>query len=36
MPRTIMLSLPDNILQPVQRIAQATKRAVEELLVTTL
>jgi hypothetical protein len=36
MPQTIMVTLPDNVLQPVQRIAQATKRAVEELLVTTL
>jgi predicted transcriptional regulator len=36
MSQTITLTLPDNVLQPVQRIAQATKRAVEELLVTAL
>jgi hypothetical protein len=28
--------LPDNILQPDQRVAQATKQSVEELLVTAL
>ena len=36
MPQTITLTLPDNVLQPVQRVAQATKRSVEELLVTAL
>jgi len=36
MPQTITLTLPDNVLQPVQRIAQATKQSVEELLVTAL
>ena len=36
MPRTITLTLADNVLQPVQRIAQATKQAVEELLITAL
>ena len=36
MPRTITLTLPDNILQPVQRVAQATKQSVEELLITAL
>lgn len=36
MPQTITLTLPDNVLQPVQRVAQATKQSVEDLLVTTL
>lgn len=36
MPRTITLTLPDDVLQPVQRVAQATKQSVEELLVTAL
>ena len=36
MPQTITLTLPDNILQPVQRAAQATQQSVEELLVTAL
>ena len=36
MPRTITLTLPDNVLQPVQRVAQATQQSVEELLVTAL
>ena len=36
MPQTITLTLPDNILQPVQRVAQATQQSVEELLVTAL
>jgi hypothetical protein len=36
MPQTITLILPDNVLQPVQRVAQATKQSVEELLVTAL
>ena len=36
MPQTITLTLPDNILQPVQRVAEATKQSVEELLVTAL
>src|SRR5438132_2500562 len=36
MPQTITLILPDNILQPAQRVAQATKQSVEELLVTAL
>jgi len=30
MPRTITLTLPDNVLQPVLRVAQATKQSVEE------
>ena len=34
MPQTITLTLPDNILQPVQRAAQATQQSVKELLVT--
>jgi hypothetical protein len=36
MPQTITLTLPDNVLQPVLRAAQATKQSVEELLVTAL
>jgi hypothetical protein len=36
MPRTITLSLPDDVLQPVQRVAQATKQSVEDLLVIAL
>ena len=36
MPQTITLTLPDNVLQPVQRVAQATQQSVEELLVTVL
>jgi hypothetical protein len=36
MPQTITLTLPDNVLQPVQRVAEATKQSVEELLVTAL
>jgi hypothetical protein len=36
MPQTITLTLPDHVLQPVQRVAQATKQSVEELLVTAL
>jgi hypothetical protein len=36
MPRTITLSLLDDVLQPVQRVAQATKQSVEDLLVIAL
>jgi hypothetical protein len=36
MPQTITLTLPDNVLQPVQRVAQATKQSVGERLVTAL
>jgi hypothetical protein len=36
MPQTITLTLPDEVLQPVQRVAQATKQSVEELLVIAL
>jgi hypothetical protein len=36
MPRTVTLTLPDDMLQSVQRVAQATKQSVEELLVTAL
>ncbi len=36
MPQTIALTLPDDVLQPVQRVAQATQQLVEELLVTAL
>jgi hypothetical protein len=35
-PQTITLTLPDNIWQPAQRVAQATRQSVEELLVTAL
>ena len=36
MPQTITLTLPDDVLQPAQRVAQATQQSVEELLVTAL
>src|SRR2546427_2964791 len=36
MSQTITLTLPDDVLQPVQRVAQATQQSVEELLVTAL
>jgi hypothetical protein len=36
MPRTVTLTLPDNVLQPVQRVAQATKQSVEDLVVSAL
>ena len=36
MPQTITLILPDDVLKPAQRVAQATKQSVEELLVTAL
>jgi len=36
MPRTITLTLPDDVLQPAQRVAQATQQSIEELLVTAL
>ena len=36
MSQTITLTLPDHILQPVQRAAQATQQSVEELLMTAL
>jgi hypothetical protein len=36
MPRTITLTLPDDVLQPMQRVAQATRQSVEELLVIAL
>src|ERR671919_552282 len=36
MPRAITLTLPDDVLQPVQRVAQATQQSVEELLVIAL
>jgi hypothetical protein len=36
MPQTITLTLPDDVLQPVQRVVQATKQSLEELLVTAL
>lgn len=34
--RTITLTLPDDVLQPVQRVAQATRQSVETLLVAAL
>jgi hypothetical protein len=36
MPQDITLTLPDDVLLPVQRVAQATKQSVEELLVSAL
>jgi hypothetical protein len=36
MRQTITLTLPDDVLQPVQRVAQATQQSVEELLVIAL
>ena len=36
MAQTITLTLPDNVLQPVERVARATKQSVEELLVKAL
>jgi hypothetical protein len=36
MPQTITLTLPEHVLQPVQRVAQATKQSVEDLRVTAL
>jgi hypothetical protein len=36
MPHTITLTLPDDVLQPAQRVAQATQQSVEELLVAAL
>jgi hypothetical protein len=36
MPQTVTLTLPDSVLQLVQRVAQATKQSVEELLATAL
>jgi hypothetical protein len=36
MSRTITLTLPDDVLQSVQRVARATQQSVEELLVTAL
>jgi hypothetical protein len=36
MPRTLTWTLPDEVLEAVQRIAQATKPSVEALLVTAL
>jgi hypothetical protein len=36
MPQTITLILPDNVLQPAQRVAQATKQSLEDLLVAAL
>ena len=36
MPQTITLILPDNVLQPAQRIAQTTKQSLEDLLVAAL
>ena len=36
MPQTITLTLPGDVLQPAQRVAQATKQSVEDLLVKAL
>jgi hypothetical protein len=36
MPETVTLTLPDNILQPVKRSAEAVHQPIEELLVTAL
>ena len=36
MPPTITLTLPDDVLQSVQRVAQATQQSVEDLLVIAL
>lgn len=36
MSRTVTLALPDEVLRPLQRIAQATRQSVEELLVIAL
>ena len=36
MPQTITLTLPDEVLQPVQRAAQTTQQSVEALLLTAL
>jgi hypothetical protein len=36
MPRMITLTLPDDVLQLAQRVVQATKQSVEQLLVTAL
>ena len=36
MPKTITLTLPDDIFQPVQRTAHATQQSVEALLLTAL
>jgi hypothetical protein len=36
MPRRLTLTLPDEVLEAVQRVAQATKQSVEEVLVTAL
>lgn len=36
MPETVTLTIPDRMLQSVQRVAQATHRPIEDLLVTAL
>jgi hypothetical protein len=36
MPQTITLTVPDHVLQPLQRVAQATQQPLEALLVTAL
>jgi hypothetical protein len=36
MPQTITLNLPDSVLQPLQRTAQATNQPVESLLLAAL
>ncbi len=36
MPETVTLTLPDSVLQPLKRTAQAVQQPIEELLVTAL
>lgn len=36
MPETVTLTLPDSVLQPLKRTAQAMRQPIEELLVTAL
>ena len=36
MPETVTLTLPDSVLQPLKRTAQAVRQPIEELLVTAL
>jgi hypothetical protein len=36
MPETVTLTLPDSVLQPLKRTAQAMRQPIEELLVTSL
>ena len=36
MPETVTLTLPDSVLQPVKRTAEAVQQPIEQLLVTAL